>query len=262
MDAARAMGGMSGVGCGMSDGASAPAGGAPLLRLIGGDEARGGAAHGGGGPGKRARRRAVRAGEGGKTGGERVWNAAEYLTSYPVPGGHGIEGVVTEFSAVSQTRATVDKADRAHQVRDGGSGLLRCASELEKTMSRPRRYPAHQMTSRGVAFDSAFDELHRRQLSLAGVSGVGSSGVQRETQSEMALRMAGYEAARRGCEVRDLVRRRLNESSMGDSETAVEAYAQRVIAMHAAKQYVPEDGGWESSPQRAPRAQRKTGGEA
>lgn len=55
---------------------------------------------------------------------------------------------------------TRDAADAAHDDRDR-DGLLVPAAVAHG--ARPRLYPEHQMTSRGVAYDSAFDELYERQ---------------------------------------------------------------------------------------------------
>lgn len=72
------------------------------------------------------------------------------------------------------TRATKDMSDRAHTIRDD-DGLLMPAAHVEG-QARPRRYPESQMTGRGVAFDSMFDELYERQRKLddelGGVAGI------------------------------------------------------------------------------------------
>lgn len=73
---------------------------------------------------------------------------------------------------------TLDPADRAHGVRVWhpklGWMLVAAVDEdgrpapgLEAT---PRRYPASQMTSRGVAIDSAFDLFYERLRALEGIT--------------------------------------------------------------------------------------------
>ena len=114
-------------------------------------------------------------------------------------------------------------------------------------LSRPRRYPAHQMTSRGVAFDSAFDELHRRQTALGemGIGDIGGNWARRSvgSVSGITLERAAAEAAARGKSLREMTRQRLNEPSMGDSEKAAEDYAKRQIEMFKAGTWAPSDAG-------------------
>lgn len=78
---------------------------------------------------------------------------------------------------------TRDAFDRAHGIM-GPSGLLPAAVRLggrHGRISRPlagsraRRYPASSMTSRGVAFDSAYDQLRELQDELDGIDGIGRS---------------------------------------------------------------------------------------
>lgn len=59
---------------------------------------------------------------------------------------------------------TADKSDRAHGVKDIDTGRL--APAIAVANARPRVYPKSQMTSRGVSFDSAFDETHERMKRL------------------------------------------------------------------------------------------------
>lgn len=68
------------------------------------------------------------------------------------------------------TLPTADRADRAHGQKDGKGCLLPAA---KATGTKPRRYPEHQMTSRGVSFDSAADALAEAQHRLEGVPGLG-----------------------------------------------------------------------------------------
>ena len=76
---------------------------------------------------------------------------------------------------------TRDPYDSAHGTRVGhgvlavlvpnatfvGNRVVRTAGAV------PRRYPAEQMTSRGVAFDSAFDATYEAQCFLDGIPGIG-----------------------------------------------------------------------------------------
>lgn len=95
------------------------------------------------------------------------------------------ETVYLTFATLDECVATKDPFDRAHR-QFGPDGLLlpavrkigasgRYGSPLAG--SRPRRYPLHQMTSRGVAFDSAFDRTYEIQAELDGIAGVGRSSV-------------------------------------------------------------------------------------
>jgi hypothetical protein len=100
----------------------------------------------------------------------RVTNASVHLTCEA-------EGSVPLF-------ATLDPFDRAHRSTTLGlrgerqlvPACVRCkggrnGQPLEG--SRPRLYPKSSMTSRGVAFDSAFDRTHEIARELAGIPGVG-----------------------------------------------------------------------------------------
>jgi hypothetical protein len=124
------------------------------------------------------------------------------------------------------TRATVttrDASDRAHTARDdsGASGFLMTGEKAkDRGIGKPRKYPPSQMTSRGVAFDSAYDQLHARQRMLGeiGVRGVGigddhggSSGV----TAEMMIRRAGYEAAKRKVKVSKVIEAAVENGGRG-----------------------------------------------
>ena len=76
------------------------------------------------------------------------------------------------------TVATRDASDKAHNVHEPGTSLL-INGEAVNTQGKARRYPRSQMTSRGVAFDSSFDELHLRssRLARAGVRDLGPATV-------------------------------------------------------------------------------------
>jgi hypothetical protein len=91
---------------------------------------------------------------------------------------------------VIEMRETCDPCDRAHDERDfegfflpagvsawrrSNSGEVhRCARANPRVRAAvPRRYPASQMLSSGIAVDSAFDWLYLAQRRLAGIPGVG-----------------------------------------------------------------------------------------
>lgn len=120
-------------------------------------------------------RREGRAGNGGVNGGSTAprdpvarSNLRTLLCAYPT---------LDHPQAAELTHATRDPSDRAHDVHDG-AGMLVQAARLNG-QARARRYPPAAMTSRGVAFDSAFDELYERQRwldrELGGVAGVSYS---------------------------------------------------------------------------------------
>ena len=130
--------------------------------------------------------------------------------------------------AEARTVATRDPADRAHDIRDQDNFLV-SATGLDDRHARARRYPRSQMTSRGVAFDSAFDAWHERRLRLGGVSGLGvreraggSSGL---TGMDMVER-AGYEAARRGTTLRAVMERNVEgvEGRLESAEAVLARY--------------------------------------
>ena len=106
------------------------------------------------------------------------------------------------------TVATRDRSDRAHLVRreerieDGPETgrveiMLVNGEQLGPDQAKPRRYPPSQMTSRGVSFDSQFDELHRRQGELAGVAGIGRGSTSRASSAPLTARELLAEAAAR-----------------------------------------------------------------
>ncbi len=178
-------------------------------------------------------------------------NLCVYLTAWPSPGGDAGRGGggLSRGTCEALTVATVDVCDQAHGVRDHESTLV-CAKDLVATRrgarATPRRYPRSQMTSRGVAFDSAFDELHERLHRLRGVDGFGVRGIGSVSSFEQ-IRMAASEARRRGTRLVDVARQQLKvknergefvpEPSMGDSAEAVEAYALAQIELHRRGKY-------------------------
>jgi hypothetical protein len=90
---------------------------------------------------------------------------------------------------------TRDVADRAHDDRDSDGLLLPGAVAAG---ARARVYPRHQMTSRGVAHDSAFDELYERQRWLdqqvggvVGVSYACGGGANAGSTAAAIIRRAG-----------------------------------------------------------------------
>lgn len=169
---------------------------------------------------KRIGRSARVNGEGGGERAARALNACVFVTCWPAPGACGGDGAggargeraprLSEARAAEMTVGTRDTADRAHQVR-GVDGLLVSSEDLGLGQTRARRYPRHQMTSRGVAFDSAFDELHVRQRALDGIAGVGGRSAMFASASASgvgseALRAAAAEARRRGTSLPAIVK--------------------------------------------------------
>lgn len=104
---------------------------------------------------------------------------------------------VAHVEASLRLLETRDKTDRAHAVRDQ-DGLLMNGAAVPN--ARPRRYAPSQLTSRGVSFDSAFDETHARQARLEGIAGVGrASGPGAVSVSASLLeRERGGRVARKG----------------------------------------------------------------
>ena len=114
-----------------------------------------------------------------------------------------------EMTVCGAVVATRDLSDRAHdqtEVDTHGARMLVPAAKLGGT-ARPRRYPAHQMTSRGVAFDSAYDELHERQLRLDGVVGVGKRRGGRGGETTAEASRAEIDRMKAGRELLDRSRR-------------------------------------------------------
>ena len=76
------------------------------------------------------------------------------------------------ITGVDPARAvpTRDPSDRAHAMF-GAEGYLVPAGPVGA--ARPRRYDPSQMTSRGVAIDSAYDATHRLRRELDGIPGIG-----------------------------------------------------------------------------------------
>ena len=113
-------------------------------------------------------------------------NADAYLTGAP----HGV------------CVPTRDLFDRAHVAR-GADGKLRAAAtggtrgkpvKSAVANARPRMYPASSMTSRGVAFDSAYDETYQRQQALSGVAdGIGGRAMTMAEARYVALARMGSE---------------------------------------------------------------------
>ena len=95
--------------------------------------------------------------------------------------------------------ATADLFDRAHGERSPLGGLKCAASggtrgrpvKSAVANATPRRYPASAMTSRGVAFDSAYDETFERARALAGIIGVGGRGLTMAEHRNAALERMG-----------------------------------------------------------------------
>ncbi|HMN41830.1 MAG TPA: hypothetical protein PKE29_13375 [Phycisphaerales bacterium] len=162
------------------------------------------------------------------------------LTAWPDPKAPGGAAAVRDA-----TVPTLDRSDQAHQVR-GADGLLVCADRLDPGCSHPRRYPKCQMTSRGVSFDSSFDELHRRLVWLESECGLDRRRSLWSGSSVPIERIAD-EAYRRAVSIRDLSRQRLSvrvrgrrvrEPSLGDSAKAVVAYAEEQIKAWQEGRYV------------------------
>ncbi len=122
-------------------------------------------------------------------------------------------GAERHLRATVRLCETRDRNDRAHAVRDPDGMLLNGAAVPN---ARPRRYAPSQMTSRGVAFDSGFDETHARQVRLDGVAGIGRRagaagdgvGSVNLSAAEAARRDAAIEALRRGESLRRVVESR------------------------------------------------------
>lgn len=96
---------------------------------------------------------------------------------------------------------TRDRSDRAHAVfaETGRAGeVLLVPGDRVDAGARPRRYPVNQMTSRGVAHDSAFDEHAEREMRL---QRLGLVRVQR------SLAAAQHEAERKAMNLRAIVDR-------------------------------------------------------
>lgn len=140
----------------------------PVLRRVAspaGSVAAAGVRGGGGGRGDAlAESRAGRGGGGGGGLGQRR-NIDVHLTCGPAAG-------------CVPTRCLYD---RAHAVRDH-AGLVPAAMQMGRgrvidlvPSARPRMYPEHQMTSRGVAYDSAYDATYTLARRLEGVPGLGAS---------------------------------------------------------------------------------------
>jgi len=99
-----------------------------------------------------------------------------------------------------ETRPTRDRADRAHNQKDGKGVLLPAA---QASGAKPRRYPPHQMTSRGVSFDSAADALAEAQERLAGVPGLGPGD---SVSGRVAEALGRFEARYGSRGLRDMLR--------------------------------------------------------
>ena len=72
---------------------------------------------------------------------------------------------------------TMDPDDAAHLIRMGGSGGSGAGgalmpARLVGSAAKRREYPPSQINLAGLAVDSQFDELHRRQRALDGTLGV------------------------------------------------------------------------------------------
>lgn len=79
-----------------------------------------------------------------------------------------------------------DPSDKAHLVMDRADRLL---PATEVPNATPRQYPASCCTPGGVPIDSMFDELHERQMRLAGVR-----GLEYESQAGINERLMVYAA--------------------------------------------------------------------
>lgn len=202
-----------------------------VLRLAGGDERREV-------PSAECRVPRVRRGDGDAgqaapgVGGERLRNSSVYMACWPLAGargpavrkgGRGVRRLgedgkavagpaLSEVEVLELTAATRCHFDRAHLVR-GVDGLLVGAVDLGATMTRARRYPRRggHLNSRGVAFDSQFDELFRRQIELDGVTGIGGLSGMFVAASASGVRgdelaRAAAEARRRGLSLPELAK--------------------------------------------------------
>ncbi|HRI53577.1 MAG TPA: hypothetical protein PLW65_25710, partial [Pseudomonadota bacterium] len=91
-------------------------------------------------------------------------NAAVYPAAFPQPDlpPSLVRGRVGLAEALARTIPTRDVNDQAHAERDE-DGLLLPAREVGAALTTPRRYPESHLNGRGVAIDSAFDELYERQ---------------------------------------------------------------------------------------------------
>jgi len=89
--------------------------------------------------------------------------------------------VVLTGAARSSCIPTRDKADRAHAVVDH-LGMLRPGGSVPN--ASPRMYPPSQMTSAGVAFDSAYDDTDKRQAQFTRASINLGFGASRNTDDE------------------------------------------------------------------------------
>ena len=99
--------------------------------------------------------------------------AAEKRVEYAAPRTANGRIYLTGETSPARTLPTRDPADKAHQARDSVTGRLLPGSWVPGS---PRRYPRSAMTSQGVAFDSAFDQLHEMQRRLACIPGLGGRG--------------------------------------------------------------------------------------
>lgn len=87
--------------------------------------------------------------------------------------------------------------------------------------SRARRYPVSQLTSRGVAFDSAYDEHHERVQRLVRLG---------LPQKQRTIAEATYEAARGvriGVELKDIVNRNHEAYEVSGLRTEMRGYLRR-----------------------------------
>jgi len=107
--------------------------------------------------------------------------------------------VVLTQAPVSLCRPTPDRHDKAHAVRDPAGWLV--PGVLVKNAT-PRHYHPSQVTSRGMPFDSAYDEWDRtaRTLEAAGINvGRGAArfiGASCEAREMLAAEVGGPRALR------------------------------------------------------------------
>lgn len=146
-----------------------------------------------------------------RDGGRRTFNSEVYMTCGPR----------------EMTVETVDPGDRAHGVRDAHGLLVSARHPLAARRSRPRRYHPSSMTSRGVSYDTAFDDLHDAEQWLHRELG------RPKARGPMTIRQFAAMAGSDEIRLRDITerhRKRLHEQDVESGDAAVEAASVAWIA--------------------------------
>lgn len=124
---------------------------------------------------------------------------------------------------------TPDPHDRAHLAMDATGYLL---PAFDVPSARPRRYPQSQLTSRGVPFDSAYDDWAKnaKELTVAGINvGLGATrfiGASADAREALAKSMGGAR------QLRDRLEPQTTQSDMTAQELALERRASAMLARH------------------------------